>query len=183
MGDLPEQSDAPAAPVLTKAEAMVQVLALPEPLTVALTPEQIVAKLDAAARRGKLAAFERRAAPLLFRVEAFGTPFEGTLNATASTSAEGTTLTYSRAFRPAWPWGFAMVLILSVWPGVVLTESLLAATFPSWTWLWKTTYYWYLPLAIVGGIWGWIGAIKKSRLTVAASAHEMAEKIAAILRG
>jgi hypothetical protein len=173
-----------AEPSLTKAEALAQVMAPPDACDVPLTPEAIVAKLDTAARRGKLAGFTagKPGSGELFVADAFGTPFEGALVATAQASGHGgTRLTFARRLKPAWPWGFAIVLVASVWPGVVLTESVLAAMFPSATWLWQTTYYWYLPLSIIGGIFGWIGAMKKSRLTVAVSSHETADKVKALL--
>lgn len=195
MGDQPPQlapADAPAAVTLTKAQALAQLLAIPDPLTVPYAIPEIVSALDAAARRGKLAGFEPGApgTAYLFRAEAFGTPFEGWLLAhatptppTTTTPGGGpsTTLTYSRRLKPLWPWTFALVLLLSVWPGVLLTESLLAAMLPTWTWLWKTTWYWYLPLSTLGGIAGMHQALKRSRLTIAASAHEAAETIKSLL--
>ncbi|MCU0688392.1 MAG: hypothetical protein MUE97_01420 [Phycisphaerales bacterium] len=181
---MPEPTTPPAAePSLTKAEAMAQVMALPDSCEVALSAEAIVAKLDAAARRGKLAGFAacKPGSGELFVADAFGTPFEGVLVGMAQPAGTGTRLVFARRLKPVWPWGFGIVLVLSVWPGVELTESVLAAMFPGATWLWQTTYYWYLPLAIVGGIFGWIGAIKKSRLTVAVSSHETADKVKALL--
>jgi hypothetical protein len=181
MSELPKPSA--AEPSLTKAEAMAQVMALPQACDVPLSGDAIVTKLDTAARRGKLAGFAvcKPGSGELFIADAFGTPFEGVLVAAAHPAGTGTRLVFRRRLKPVWPWGFAIVLVLSVWPGVVLTESVLAAMFPSATWLWQTTYYWYLPLAIIGGIFGWIGAMKKSRLTVAASSHETADKIKTLL--
>jgi len=192
MGDHPPQlapADAPAAVTLTQAQALAQLLAIPNPLTVPYATPEIVNALDAAARRGKLAGFEPGApgTAYLFRAEAFGTPFEGwllahaTLTPTTAGGGPSTTLTYSRRLKPLWPWTFALVLLLSVWPGVLLTESLLAAMLPNWSWLWKTTWYWYLPLSTLGGIAAMHQALKRSRLTIAASAHEAAETIKSLL--
>lgn len=193
MGDPPPQlapADVSAAVTLTQAQAMSQLLAIPDPLTVPYATAEIVSTLDAAARRGKLAGFEPGApgTGYIFRAEAFGTPFEGwllahaTLTPTTPGGGPNTTLTYSRRLKPLWPWTFALVLLLSVWPGVLLTESLLAAMLPNWTWLWKTTWYWYLPLSTLGGIAGMHQALKRSRLTIAASTHEAAETIKSLLQ-
>jgi hypothetical protein len=152
----------------------------------ALSRADLLRRLESAARRGKLAGYKPLPSPGLFEVEAWGTPFEGALQAVEGAPGAGasatTTWTYRTRLRPAWPWGFGVALVLSVWPGVVLTESMLGAMLPGWTWLWGTTYWWYLPLSIIGGAWAMWVALKRSRATVHASAHEMAAKIEQLLR-
>jgi hypothetical protein len=157
-----------------------------------MAPERIIETLDKAARRGKLAGF-RVLGPGeggLFTVEAWGTPFEGELIASVEGGPEArdagaanafTRLAFRTRMLPRWPWVFGVVLVLSVWPGVVLTQSVLSMMVPGWGWLWRTTWYWYLPLSIVGGVWGWVVAMKRSRVTMAASGREMAGKIAGLL--
>lgn len=173
MTTTPAPSDQPAPPPP----------GLPPGGSCARSRADVLRQLESAARRGKLAGFKPLPSPGLFEVEAWGTPFEGVLLAReGAAAADGaTSWSYSTRLRPAWPWGFGTALVLSVWPGVVLTESMLGAMLPGWTWLWGTTYWWYLPLSIVGGAWAMWVALKRSRASIHASAHEMAGKIDALL--
>jgi len=154
----------------------------PAPIEVPLGPSAIVETLDEAARRGKLAGFRRGEGGPLFVTEAWGTPFEGELLVDAAGAGElRTRLSFRTRMVPRFPAIFGVVLVLSVWPGVVLTKSLLGAMMPGWGWLWQTTWYWYLPLSIIGGVWAWVVAMKRSRASIATSAREMTAKVGALL--
>lgn len=141
---------------------------------------EIVKTLDTAARRGRLAGFEpnSRGNSECFRAAAFGTPFDGVL---IGRLAEGS-LRFETRLRPLMPMGFALVLAASVWPGVVLTESMIASFFPSSS-AWKWTWWWYIPLTLPFCPWVFWSAVKKSRATVHDSAHQVIAKIAAELGG
>jgi hypothetical protein len=69
------------------------------------------------------------------------------------------------------------MLLISIWPGMPITKSLLASLVPSWQWLWGTMAYWYLPLSVIGAPWAIYSAIKKSRAELAVSAIEMVGKV------
>lgn len=141
---------------------------------------EIVKTLDTAARRGRLAGFESnsRGNSECFRAAAFGTPFDGVL---IGRLVEGS-LRFETRLRPLMPMGFALVLAASVWPGVVLTESMIASFFPS-SGFWKWTWWWYIPLTLPFCPWVFWSAVKKSRATVHDSAHQVIAKIASELGG
>jgi hypothetical protein len=155
-------------------------MALPD-LAVPMSAEAVLARLDEAARRGKLPGYEPGGPPgVLFRLECPGMPFEAWLDAgTVALSPDGLTLRFSTRFKPLMPWVFVAILVLSVWPGVVVTESLIASIIPGSFWRW--TWWWYLPLTILSAPWAWMVAMKRSRATIAAEAQLSIDALAQIL--
>lgn len=164
----------------------------PEHWTVrtSISPSEALAAFAERARRGKLA--EYRNGPLGskggdFSVEAAAAPFDHKLVGSFE-SAEQATLIRLRLHRHGWmPLIFAVILIVAVWPGVWLTDSMLVTYFgwySSWVrsmpWL---TYAWYLPLTAGPLPWMWKGFIRKSRAEAHESAAEMAAAIAQAVNG
>ncbi len=155
---------------------------LPEVRT-PLAPEEALARLATAAKRGRLPDY-RAIDGSAFEAEAFATPFTHALVGRLAAGGEGATRIAFSLRRP-WPMPvlFAVVLVVTVWPGVVLTDSLLAtywAAYGGWAtrmpWL---TYAWYLPLTALPLPWAWRACVRRS----AAMAHESArETIAKIAR-
>src|SRR5689334_1427784 len=88
-------------------------------LATGLGREEILRKLDGAARRGRLAGFVARSGEDLFEVEAYSAPFEHVLVA----RADGTEprLTFRLQTLRKMPLIFAVVVVLSLWPGLPLT--------------------------------------------------------------
>lgn len=148
-------------------------------LRVQASGDAIVQTLAEAARRGRMAGFEpgQPGSGVLFTTCAFSAPFDGLLDARATEVDGQTELRFSPRLKKKVLWIFVAVMVLSIWPGVVLTESLLASLLPSWDWLWGTTYWWYLPLSIIGAPWAIWSAVKKSRAEMAVSAVEMVGKV------
>lgn len=125
-----------------------------------------------------MAGFEKGAGRgALFEVEAFGSPFDGVMRAYASEGTGGTELRFEAGLKPLMPWVVGAVLVLTVWPGVWLTESMLASLAPSWTWLWGTTWWWYLPLTAPFVPWMMWRTLKQSRALVHDSAHKAVEAV------
>lgn len=176
----PPTPDTPTTP--TPSNEALPVLAAP------LTPGEVMERLEVAARRGRLAGFapERDPGPgveAAFRADAFGSPFDGWIFGRVSKNGQCCQIQLSTRLKPRGPLIWWSVLVLMVWPGLPITESMLASLLPQWPWLWKTTAYWYLPLTVPFVPWmGW-SAVKKSRLAVAESAREVAGKIAAEVGG
>jgi hypothetical protein len=134
---------------------------------------EILRKLDAAARRGKLAGFQAGdagGAGPLFTVRDVGTPFDGEVVARL---ADGR-LTFTTRLYRKFPAIFAAILVLSVWPGVWLMESLMNAYFPS---IGEYTWWWYVPLTVLSGPPAMIGALKKSRAMLHADAVGAVEAV------
>lgn len=171
--------------------------------------EEVLATLDALARRGKLPGFvvgpggvegaadgtsaPPEAAPpetatrgqWLFAVDAFSSPFDGQVRAWVDrgTGQAGTGLTFEVRLKPLWPAVFVVSMLLAIWPGVVLTESLLASFFPHTPWTWVYTWWWYMPLSIAGTPFAIHDAIGRSRKGAAASAQEVIGELRAALEG
>lgn len=149
----------------------------PSPLSLIrtpLNPDQVREKLLTASKRGRMAGYNGAPAQGLFSVAAFGHPFEGDLMAT---SADGT-LNFELRMHRKLPVIFAVVLLLTIWPGVYLTDQLIPGE-----WGWIPTAWWYLPITVIPIPWVWRSLMRKSRATMDASARESIAKIAAEIDG
>jgi hypothetical protein len=177
----PANADANASPQATAGS----------PPLIVRTPhgtEEVLKRLEKAARRGELPGFERGGpaidgAAAAFTAEADAVPFEGLVVAVASpaTDGGGTMLTLSVRLKPRMPWIFMISLVLAAYPGVILTGSMLRTLAPGATWLWDTVWWWYFPLAVVSIPLAFLPALNKSRRLAAASAAEVATKIRKLL--
>lgn len=174
---------------------------LPRVRVAGLSLPEALARLDTAARRGRMAGLAlpepgapRRAGAPLFSVAAFGTPFDGLLEAFADGPAPASavggaerasgvemTLRFRVRLRPLVPAVFLAVLILSIWPGVLLMDSFLGLIPGSSTW-WPT-WWWYVPLMVATSPLAWRTAWGRSRATAHDSGHRMVAKIARELGG
>jgi len=169
---------------------------LPEVSTTHYAPE-ILQRLEDAARRGKLAGFQA-VGQRAFEVEAFAIPFEHVLigtvtpamprtdedGASQATDTHGASTGSSIHFVARMPWRmptvWLVILLVTIWPGLPLTELLIDMVCPAgW---WEYTIYWYLPMSIVSlPLTMWWG-FKKSSLMARASARKVIEKVDAALR-
>jgi len=184
-----EQLTADVPPVA--AEAAAQAAAAPSPppmdlnsplaplpiLQCAISPDEVVKRLDFAARRGRMAGFQREAPPALFSVEAFAAPFEHKLIAAAS--GQPTRLAFTVKPLSKMIWIYAVTIVLCIWPGTWLTHSMIVSWFPSWypaaEWV---TWAWYLPLLVVPLLWMLPRQWKKCRVEAHADALVQIEKLA-----
>jgi hypothetical protein len=152
---------------------------LPE-IPTSLAAEEITRRLDAAARRGRLAGYRtrdagasQRAGGAIFEIRDFGVPVEGTLRG----RLEQGFLRFDVAMQPRLLIIMALILAACVWPGVWLTESMLASMFPLTAWTWKWTAWWYLPLSIGSAPWVLWTMVTRSRASIDAGARELIGKI------
>ena len=97
-------------------------------MTITCPPEQAVDRLEQAAKRGQLPGFSRGGSDHLFEVDAYGAVFEYGLRAKASNVAGRTTLAFSLVLRRKVPAIMAVVFVLSIWPGLPMTDSMLRTT-------------------------------------------------------
>jgi hypothetical protein len=152
------------------------------------SPAEVLERLDTAARRGKLPGFQRgSAAPgaTFFELTDFGSPFEARLIASGAPSGSATELSFAPIrLKPLFPWVFALILVVSVWPGVWLTDSMIRTY---WDWYsaapWWITYAWYLPLTVPFCPVAMHSALRKSRASAAAEIPGILSKIAAATGG
>jgi hypothetical protein len=153
-------------------------------LTTKLPRDEVVKRLESAARKGKLAGFEKREGPELFEVEAFSTPFDHLLLAMATQDSAGTKLSFRLHMLRKSPAIFAATIIVSIWPGLPLTHSMLVTYFSSYshvaTWV---TAAWYLPLTVVPFFWFVPKSLKRSGKEARESAREQILKLRDLLDG
>ncbi|HMN42132.1 MAG TPA: hypothetical protein PKE29_14905 [Phycisphaerales bacterium] len=154
-------------------------------ITSPLSPVEVANTLDAAARRGKLPGFHKgpqqtRRTPspdIAFHITDFGTPCESVMDAYAQPRGSGCELSFSLRLKPLIPWLFTVVSILTVWPGIWLTDSMLTAYFPAYATLAVQTWMWYLPLTVPFVPLGTWQVVRKSRSTAHAEALDLINKI------
>jgi len=159
--------------------------ALPE-IETSLGEGEILERLGTLSRRGKLPGFEHGGHAGLFSVAAFGTYFDRVLVGEADREGEGTHLRSRTVLPLKLPVAIGLVLALTVWPGVWLTDSMLA-TYWGWYgaqvarmgWL---TYAWYLPLMLPLP-WMYKRALVRSNAASEASARELIGRVAGALDG
>ncbi|MBL8762700.1 MAG: hypothetical protein JNM07_00335 [Phycisphaerae bacterium] len=130
-------------------------------------------RLDRAARRGKLAGFERGSGAVLFSASAFGSPFDGVVE--ARHDAVRGILSFRWRVRPMMPWLFVLLTVVTIWPGVWLTDSLLVTYF---SWYRIPTWWWYVPLSVLPLPWVARAAVQRTRASIDASARERVADIA-----
>lgn len=110
---------------------------------------QVLERLERLARDGKLAGF-RVLGARSFEVSAFGEPFDRRLVATLAQDGPRTRLNLKAPLVARMPVIYALIIAVSIWPGVWLTHSMLS-TYWNWYGRWPewVTWAWYMPLTVV----------------------------------
>jgi hypothetical protein len=152
-------------------------------LSTKLSREQVLERLDAAARRGKLAGFEKVSGAALFEVEAYSTPFDHVLRATAGADGGGTRLRFRTQMLRKVPVIFGIGTLVTIWPGLPLTHSMLITYFSGYRLSELMTAAWYLPLTVLPLLWWIPRAIRKSRAGAAEASREQIMKLRDLLDG
>lgn len=148
----------------------------------ALSTAQVRERLGAASRRGRLPGYQDAQEEGLFRVAAFGHPFDGYLTASARAATSGTLLEFALRLARRGPALFAASLMLTVWPGVYFMDQLMIQFLPGVRDT-VATAWWYLPLTILPSPWAWAVVVRKSRHSARDSAQAAIRKIAFELDG
>lgn len=141
-------------------------------------------KLEVMSRRGRLPGFKRTLGG--FSVAAHGTPFDKTLHLKSTDAGDGSEFKPELQLDRKMPAITLAIFILTVWPGVVLTDSFLRMHlrfYERWTTEGLVTWWWYVPLTIISLVMAWFSAMKKSNLTADIAAREAMKKIAAEVEG
>jgi len=142
--------------------------------------QEIVSILEALAKKGKLPGFEPNGVPGLFRVDAFGMPSDYDLVAEAVGDSAGTQLRFKLVSQRKFHLIMAISIVLTIWPGMWMTDSMLRTWFRSYDF---ATWIWYVPLMILPLPWLWYSATRKSRIAAAAHAVEQLTTIAGSIDG
>lgn len=153
------------------------------PIESAAEPGALLNALERAGRRGRLPGFTRTGDDS-FCVDCDAVPFEYLIEGRIEPAPAGSRIALHMRRKPVLPAVFALVLVVTIWPGVWLTDSLLATywtAYGAWTesmpWL---TYAWYLPLTVLPLPWIWLALTSKSRAGAAESARKQREALARI---
>jgi len=145
-----------------------------------LSTEEIKARLLKLSKRGKLAGYEGEDCEGIAQVAAHGTPFDSKLIINHNDGQ----LEFELRLISLMPRIFALLLVITVWPGLPLTDDFLS----SFQWYEKLvastgvkTWYWYLPMTILPAPFALRSAIKKSKSSAFESAIETIEKLGKVL--
>lgn len=161
---------------------------LPDVVT-KLSPAGAFARLDNAARRGRLPGFATGPGEDHCRVAAFGTPFDKEVILRATDDGEGRTrLDFRTTLHWKMPVLLAVVLAFVVEPGRYLTHSMLVTYFETYNaWVqdsrWFSTMLWYYALTIPALPFVWIKARNQTDRTTWTAAHKAVRTIAREVSG
>ena len=154
--------------------------------TTILTPlgeGKIAEKLAAMSQRGKLPGFEARSGGFLALAYGWVYDFDLVAKFGAVEGVGGTRIGFELLVKKKMPWIVAALLVVSVWPGVWITDSMLSIYFDWYPKEFWKTCVWYLPLAIIPIPWVWKTAMNRSRAEAEVSARELIERVATELGG
>ncbi|MFM9957576.1 MAG: hypothetical protein ACKVZJ_05850 [Phycisphaerales bacterium] len=140
-------------------------------LNTPLAPSEVLERLLALAKRGKLAGYAaldrhpRGLSGAAFRVSAFGQPYDRELIASVvGAPSGGSRVEFESRLLRKLPAVMIVLTILTIQPGLWLTDSMLRLYF---SWYRIETWWWYLPLVLMSLPMMW-KQFKKSE----AAAHE-----------
>lgn len=158
---------------------------LPE-LRTALMPSEVLARLLAMAKRGKLSGYEAlgshpsQSAGAAFKVSAHGEPYDRVLIASVvpDVAGGGSVIRFESRLLKKLPAVVIVLTALSIQPGLWLTDSMLRLYF---SWYQIETWWWYLPLVLLSVPMLW-KQFKKSEAASAAEARRVVADIAAALK-
>ncbi len=153
--------------------------AAPVRLVTGLPPDRVAGTLQGLSKRGKLPGFELTG-PTAFRLKAYGEPFDYWIEADIRLMSGSTQLDFQ--LRPAvkMPLVWAVVTVLTVQPGMWLTDSMLVTYFSSYG-KYVQTWWWYLPLVVAPMPWMLWRMWRKSAAAARDHARELHERLAQAL--
>jgi hypothetical protein len=134
-------------------------------------------KAQQLSKKGKLPGFARAGDGFSFA--GFGEPFDYVV--TARSDASG--VVFDAAMHRKMPAIFAIVIVLSIWPGSWLTDSMLRSYFTGYNVAPWVTYAWYLPLTVVPLLWMIPRMLRRSREAAYAHAQEQIATLREALGG
>lgn len=114
-----------------------------------LAPGEAMARVSALSTRGKLPGFARKG-ERAFEATVFGEPYDRRLEAEIVPTAGGSRIEGVVRLKRKMPALMIGAMVFAIWPGVWMTDSLLATYFASWypKSMWVTTA-WYVPLTLL----------------------------------
>ena len=144
-----------------------------------LSVHDVLERARGLSRRGKLPGFvpgvNGTPSDTLFSFAAFGAPLDYVVAARVGSSVGHTALSFEPRMHRRLPIIMAVVTVVSIWPGLPITDSLIKSYFPSYAF---STWMWYLPLTILPLPFMFMRMWKQS----ARAAHEHALETIEVLR-
>lgn len=141
-----------------------------------LDADEVKSRLLKRSKQGKLPGYNADEPSALASVAAHGTPFDSKL----LISHENGQIQFSLKLISMMPMLFAFLLVITIWPGLPLTDGFMS----SFEWYERfvastgiQTWYWYLPLTILPAPFAYKNAIKKSKRSALESAIETIEEL------
>lgn len=117
-----------------------------------LAPKEAMSRLDRASKQGKLPGFEQRG-ERAFRALVYGEPFDRELLGTIGEGSSGSVIELRLRLLKKFPTIAIALVIVSIWPGVWLTDSMIQTYFPGYPNSFWVTAAWYLPLTVIPLPW------------------------------
>ena len=143
---------------------------------------EVRVRLARLSKRGKLAGF-RQIDDATLEAGVFGTLYDRVMTIDlAGAEGGGTRLTMTTRLKRTLPTVVIVVMALALWPGVLLTDSMLSTYFgwyPKAEWV---TWAWYVPLMLLAIPVLW-KQYRASEAAAAEHAHEVAQRISATVDG
>jgi len=119
-------------------------LSPPPAIETRLDASEAIQRLDRLAVKGRLPGFARYPDSNRFEVALFGEPFDRALvGEIHDHGGQNRAVEFSVRLKSRAPAIFIIAIVFTIWPGVVLTDSLIPGA-----WGWWPTWWWYLPLVI-----------------------------------
>lgn len=137
-------------------------------------PAEVLARLSRESKRGRLAGF-RLLGPGVASMTAFGGIYDHELILRASDRGEGARLEFELRLMRKMPTIAVAIIVLMVFPGLQLTDSMLCSYF---SWYTIETWWWYMPLTILTLPFMW----KQFTASRAAARQDAAATVAKIRR-
>lgn len=143
--------------------------------------QQVLKILSTMSKKGKLAGFvlDQSKGNTHAIVDAHGNPFDSDLIIECSDQDSGCEIRFTRTMRKKLPIIFAVILVVTVWPGLPLTDSfmlnfgwyerLMGSRFETWMW--------YLPITVLPIPFVWRSTMKRSEDSAHGHALETIERI------
>lgn len=148
-------------------------------LPTSLSSEQVFERLLKLSKQGKLAGYEHQAGTSHATVDAHGNPFDSDLKIQHADQA----VEFELTMRKKLPVIFAVLLVVTVWPGLPLTESFMLTMgwYERLVSGWFETWMWYLPMTVLPIPFVWRTSMMKSVRSAHEHAIETVEKVRSVI--
>jgi hypothetical protein len=155
---------------------------VPPTIGAPLAPGEAIKRLDRASKQGKLAGFARLDGDR-FRTLVYGEPFDRELLGTIREQGDGCEISLELRLLKKMPSIAIAMVVVSIWPGVWLTDSMIQTYFAGYPNSFWVTAAWYLPLTVIPLPWMLRSMWRKSEGIAREEFGKMVEKIVRAVDG